>query len=278
MAIFRSLRSLLPAAWLVTLTGCPAAPPPGPALPVVDRNGPVVLQPGREEPDEALRVLARTGVDAATALGPALATFGPLLGALRASRAKHPPGAYRLLQVDGWRFTSGAWIQNAPDGSRLLRAAIEDVDGKVPGWDATREDNYGPDLHPTFPAGAVRLRLDVDQALPSGSRLAAGFAGPLGEAGEAIALTGVGSIVAVGATGALSIEALNARLDAGGTVERGDLGLKGLGTGATLQFTGTWSQAGLLTATLLKSAAPAGTLVQAGGRWEIKNEVGSYPL
>ena len=278
MATFRPAPSLLVASALA-LAGCPAGAGQGPPLPVVDRTSPGPgLQPSREAPDEALVALARVGVEAANGLGPALRAFAPVLDAMRAARAKHPPTGYRLAQVEGWRFLGGAWIQASADDARRLRASIEDLQGATPGWDVTDEANYAPGFHPAFPAGAVRLRLEVDQALPGGGRIAVAFAGPLGADGEAVDLAGVGSVAALGPAGAVAVEALNAKLTATGTVDRGDLVLKSLSTGSTLQFSGTWSNAGLLGATLLRSATPAGTLVQAGGRWEIRNEAGTYPL
>ncbi len=278
MAISRFAPLLLAGCVLAT-TACQGAAPPGPALPVVDRAGTAaVLQPSKEPPDAALLALAHTGLDAAAALGPALKAFQPLLTAMRASRAKHPPQGYRLSQVAGWRFQGGAWSQAEADASRRLRAALETADGNSLGWDVTVEDNYGPDYYPAFPSDVVRLRLDIEQALPSGGRLAVTFIGPFAAAGETYEAVGTGSVAVLGAAGTLAFEALNARIGIDGAVERGDLGLKGLGTGVTLQFSGTWSQAGLVAATLLRSATPAGTLVQADGRWHFKNDAGTYPL
>lgn len=263
---------------VLALAGCFGPAPFNPTLPVVDRGATPAAnaQPAKDAPDDALLALSRTGVEAAQALGPALKAFQPVLEAVRASRAKHP-ATYQLAQVSGWRFLGGAWVQADADGNRRLRAALETAAGTSPGWDVTDEGNYGPDFHPSFPEDAVRIRLDVDLALPSG-RMAAAFIAPVGAAGEAIEATGTGSVASFGPAGTLGFEALNARIGVDGSVERGDLGLKGLGTGATLQLSGTWNQAGLVGATVMKSAAPAGTLVQAGGRWQFKNDAGSYPL
>lgn len=277
MAISRSTQLLL-AASVLALTACQGTPPTL-TLPVVERGASATpLTPSREPPDEALLALARAGRDVATTLGPALKAFQPLLEAVRASRAKHPPQGYRLSQVAGWRFLGGAWNQAEPDGGRRLRAAIETSDGKTPGWDVSVEENYGPDFYPAFPAGVVRVRLEVEQTLASGGRMSATFIAPFGAAGQALEATGTGSIAVLGAAGTIGVEALNARIGIDGAVERGDLVLKSLGTGLTLQFSGTWSQAGLIAATLLRSATPAGTLVQADGRWQIKNDAGAYPL
>lgn len=125
----------------------------------------------------------------------------------------------------------------------------------------------------------MRLRFDVDQALPSGGRFTFTLIAPIGTRGQVLEATGAGAIAPPAAVGGTGLKAFNARIGTYGTLERGDLTLETRLDANTLVVGGTYGPAGLASgAQLTFSGRPLGQLVAEGTGWLIKNDAGSFPI
>lgn len=236
------------------------------------------LSPQRGQPDAVLRELARLGIASADALSGAWREAAPLIAAIRDSRKKRTPASYRLLQVAGWSFFAGGW-RHQDENWRTLRVVLDDGQNRAIGFDVVDEVNFSSGLQTTFPADMNRLRLEIDQTLPTGGQLATTLVGPLGTTGQAIVTSGLGGISQVGALDGIAFEALNAKWRGDQFLDLSEFVLKGMANGVTLHFAGEYNQHGLLKGSLRRAAGAAGEVYPAGlGAWTYQNESGSYAL
>lgn len=275
---FRFLFSFITGTCALSVAACQAPVLEG--RPVRTTGAAIVADnPQAYPPDAETKALAKDGAGVASSLAAGWEDVAPLTVALRDKRAAHPaPQAYRLLQVPGWRFFAGGWVKKNEAG-REVRVVLDDGDASAVNWDAADSANYTDELHPHFPANAVRLRVDLKDTLAGGGQLSASFILPLGEQYQTAQASGLGSVAQFGEIGNLSFEALNARLKGNGTLEIGDMVLRSTVDGATMIFNGTYGPEGLIQAQLLRTGKPAGKLLPAGfGRLLFTNESGDYSL
>lgn len=267
---------VLPALALAALAACQQAPP---LVPVVAVGSAAPILGTNQAPDAPTLQLAAAGAHTATALGPAVAQLAQLAGAFYESRTKYT--RYRVMSgPEGWDFRHG-WYWRA-DGTpdHMLRARFEDLAGIPPAFDVTFDVNYGPDMHPGFPDHLGRLRAELDHQLPSGGKVSLTLVATLPpNRTERVMATGSGAIAAPAPLTQVGLEALNATFTPFGAAEPGDLVLKSLSQGVTLQLSGRYNAEGLEgTAQVLHNATLIGEVGKFDGTWRFRNQSGSYPL
>jgi hypothetical protein len=268
------------------MTGCLLAvgctPTVAPLIDVVSTGTSTQADVGAETPDDALRQLATTGINVGVLLGPLIKQYAGLASAFYAARSTYSKAAYGVLDIPGWEFQNGWYVQHDDATSRTLRAQFEDTGGRPVTWDVTLPSNYDPDLHAAFPAELTQIRLEVDLKLPGTGRIALSMFAPMNaDSSASIEAFGSGSATLAVPLGQASFEALNASFRPGSDVDRGQIGLKSLAGAATLQFSGQFVKTGLASAAkLVKNGHAAGTVDYdaTSGHWQITNAKGAFPL
>ncbi|MFN3431480.1 MAG: hypothetical protein ACK46X_16200 [Candidatus Sericytochromatia bacterium] len=267
---------VLPALALTALAACQQAPP---LVPVVAVGSAAPIVGTNQAPDAPTLQLAAAGAHTALALGPAVAQLAQLAGAFYESRTKHT--RYRVMSgPEGWDFRHGWYARTDSTPDHALRARFEDPTGAPPAFDVTFDVNYGPDMHPGFPANLARMRAELDHQLPSGGKVSLTLVGNLPpNRTERVMATGSGAIAAPAPLTQVGLEALNATFTPFGAAERGDLVLKSLSGGVTLQLSGHYNAEGLEgTAQVLHNATAIGEVGRFDGKWQFRNLSGMYPL